>query len=175
MKDVIKKYFEKAIETDEALKNVYDEKKLDACIKYIREQARKQAKNGCACIEDEVVYKWARDFMYGDIPAEEKPAEPVETVEEKKTEEPAETVLPLRICKTCGYCHEAFCQWYSAGIDNLEQPACENYARKATTEEVMAIKDEPLKIEKVIQKPKKSKKKEPEYDGPSLFDFDDLY
>ncbi len=37
-----------------------DEKKsLDECVKYIMGEAKKQAKNGCAAIEDAVVYGWA--------------------------------------------------------------------------------------------------------------------
>lgn len=66
-KERIKQYFEEAILTDEALKNVYDEKKLNDCWDYITKQAKKAATGNCACIEDAEVYKWARDFMYGDI------------------------------------------------------------------------------------------------------------
>lgn len=218
MKEAIKKYFEEAITTDEALKNAYDEKKLDDCIKYINDQARSYLNGKNGAIEDTVVYKWARDFMYGDIekPAEvkeetktiEKVAEEIpETLSEEQVEpeeqpqiketadlQPEETVLPLRVCKTCGYEHEKICQFSGAAIGDLNQPACKDYARRATDEEIEAIKNEPMKIEKVIEeKPvepwkenlqkkaeetntKKSKKsKKPEYDGPSLFDFDDLY
>lgn len=66
-KERIKQYFEEAIKTDEALKNAYDEKKLNDCWDYITKQAKKAATGNCACIEDAEVFKWARDFMYGDI------------------------------------------------------------------------------------------------------------
>lgn len=66
-KERIKQYFEEAILTDEALKNVYDEKKLNDCWDYITKQAKKAATGNCACIGGAEVFKWARDFMYGDI------------------------------------------------------------------------------------------------------------
>lgn len=72
----IKAYFEEAIKTDPALAEAYKPEKLEECWKYIISQAKKQAKNGCAMVEDSEVFKWARDFMYGDIPEEEKKPEP---------------------------------------------------------------------------------------------------
>lgn len=99
----IKAYFEEQIKTDEALKAVYDESKLDKCWGYIVSQARKLATSNCAMVEDAVVYKWARDYMLGDVetPAEkEVPPEPVqeETPATEKIEtvvdEPEETVEP---------------------------------------------------------------------------------
>lgn len=91
----IKEYFKEQIKTDEALRNVYSESKLKACWDYIMSQARKQAKDGCAMIDEAVVYHWARDYMFGDIPAAEKKAEnvgnsPVEEVKAEITEENAE-------------------------------------------------------------------------------------
>ena len=63
----LKQYFDIAIETDPALKEVYDEKKLDECGKYINNRARKLATNNMAMVESSVVFKWARDFFYGDM------------------------------------------------------------------------------------------------------------
>lgn len=85
--DRIKEYFEEAIKNDEALRNVYDESKLKECWNYITQQAKKAATGNCACIEDAEVYKWARDFMYGDIAKEDKP-----NVKENNTEEEGQTV-----------------------------------------------------------------------------------
>lgn len=42
---------------------------LDECWKYIVEKARKEQKNGCSCIEENVVYGWAVGFFK---PSEEK-------------------------------------------------------------------------------------------------------
>lgn len=89
----IKAYLEEQIKTDEALKAVYDESKLDKCWGYIVSQARKLATSNCAMVEDAVVYKWARDYMLGDVetPVEkEVPSEPVQ--EETSTKEEIETV-----------------------------------------------------------------------------------
>ena len=69
--ELIKMYLEKQCQTDEALAAVYDESKVKGACDYIRKQAQKQAVSGCAMIEDEIVFKWARDFMYGDIEQEE--------------------------------------------------------------------------------------------------------
>lgn len=77
----IKAYFEVQIKTDPALAEAYKEKKLTKCWQYITSQAKSQAKNGCAMIEDAQVYKWARDFMLGDVP---------EAKEEIQTGAPAE-------------------------------------------------------------------------------------
>lgn len=63
----LKQYFDIAIETDPALKAIYDEKKLDECGKYINNRARKLASNNMAMVESSVVFKWARDFFYGDM------------------------------------------------------------------------------------------------------------
>jgi hypothetical protein len=48
-------------EQDTAFAERYkDEKKsIDECAKYIMQEAKKQASNGCAAIEDAVVYGWA--------------------------------------------------------------------------------------------------------------------
>lgn len=72
MKEAIKKYFEEQILSDSALKEVYQENKLDECIKYITEKARKKLNGKSGAIEDSIVYKWARDFMLGDIEEEYK-------------------------------------------------------------------------------------------------------
>lgn len=74
LKEAIKKYLEEACKTDEALADAYKEDQIDACCDYIRSQARKEARGSCACIEDVIVYKWARDFMYGDIAEKDKKA-----------------------------------------------------------------------------------------------------
>lgn len=91
----IKAYFEEQIKTDEALKAVYDESKLKQCWDYILNQARKLATSNCAMVEDAVVYKWARDYMLGDVVEEktaEKKEEPVTVQEEAPAEEEIETV-----------------------------------------------------------------------------------
>lgn len=79
MKEALKNYFEKAIAEDPALKEAYSEKKLDKCISYITSQARKHLSGKNGAIEDTVVYKWARDYMYGDIKEESKETKPADT------------------------------------------------------------------------------------------------
>lgn len=79
---VIKNYLETQIVEDAALREKYDPKKLSDCYKYIVSQAKKQADNGCAMIEDAVVYKWARDFYLEGLQNEEPEEE--ETLEEEK-------------------------------------------------------------------------------------------
>lgn len=41
-------------------------KTLSQCWSYITSEARKQAKNGCACIEDSTVYGWCMHFFEED-------------------------------------------------------------------------------------------------------------
>lgn len=50
-----------------------DGKTLDGCIAYIRDQAKKQASNGVAVIEDARVYEWAEDYYRSDV-VDPKPA-----------------------------------------------------------------------------------------------------
>lgn len=71
LKDSIKKYCEELAKSDVEFATHYNPDKLSACCNYITNQARKLAKGNCACVEDSVVYKWARDFFYGDT---EEPA-----------------------------------------------------------------------------------------------------
>lgn len=92
MTEILKKYFEELIKTDNAIKEAYQESKLKDCVEYIKSQARKQATNNFCAVEDAIVYKWARDFMLGDIPQEEKkeppaPKEEIETEEEVLNDE----------------------------------------------------------------------------------------
>ena len=83
----LKQYFDIAIETDPALKEVYDEKKLDECGKYINNRARKLASNNMAMVESSVVFKWARDFFYGDTEDENTKPEIAEGAEMRINEE----------------------------------------------------------------------------------------
>ena len=48
-------------------------KTLADCWKFITECARKQAKNGCACIQDDVVFGWAIHFFEEDSIKPEPP------------------------------------------------------------------------------------------------------
>lgn len=145
----IKKYMEEASQTDPALKSVYDETKLPACWNYIKDQARKSAKNGCAMIEDSIVYKWARDFMFGDIAEEDKKKIP----------------------------HNSKIVNDASEMTNNEQNIDSTVTKdklviqKVEQEEPEAVVKESL----TADKPKKKAKKQKEdfYDGPSL--FDDLF
>ena len=66
-------------------------KTLAQCWKYITSEAKKKAKNGCACIEDRTVYGWAIHFFEeDDINGEEIPNEP--HVEVSTSETPEEKI-----------------------------------------------------------------------------------
>lgn len=60
-KEIIKAHLDNMAAQDSAFAERYNDKSksLDKCIEYITSEARKQAKNGCAAIEDEIVYGWA--------------------------------------------------------------------------------------------------------------------
>lgn len=82
----VKKYLDVLSEKDECLKSLYVPSKVKDCFKYITEQARKQAVNNCAMVEDSVVYKWAGDYYIEILPKEATKKE-VEVVQ-KKAEAP---------------------------------------------------------------------------------------
>lgn len=86
MKNQIKSYCEEQKKTDPAFAEVYNEQKLDECVSYLFTQAKKLAKNNCACVQDSVVYKWVRDFYFGDV-AEETKAEENENLDIAENEE----------------------------------------------------------------------------------------
>lgn len=76
-----------------------NEKSLDECMKYITEQARKQAVNNTACISNDEVYGWAVHYY------QEKDIKPTKTeikakvvVPQKKEEEnkPSAKVVELK-------------------------------------------------------------------------------
>lgn len=60
-------------------------KKLSDCISNIRDKARKQAKNGCAMIEDRTVWNWVKEF-YEFVTDEVVETQATAPVEEPKQE-----------------------------------------------------------------------------------------
>ena len=95
--EVIKRYLEEQIKKDEALRTLYIPNKIKDCFAYIKAQAQKKASNGCAMIEDAVVFKWARDYYLEELPKKAN-KEVVELVskndmkQEPEIEETAESV-----------------------------------------------------------------------------------
>ena len=67
-KTIIKNHLDKMAQQDFAFAERYnlESKSLDKCIQYITSQAKKQAKAGCAAIEDAVVYGWAVHYYQED-------------------------------------------------------------------------------------------------------------
>ena len=80
--EIIKKYLDEQSTKDEALRALYVPAKIKDCFAYIKSEAKKQAKNGCAMIEDSVVYKWARDYFLEELP-KKADKEDVEVVTKK--------------------------------------------------------------------------------------------
>ena len=65
--EIIKRYLDEQSTKDEALRALYVPGKIKDCFAYIKAEAKKQAKNGCAMIEDSVVFKWARDYYLEEL------------------------------------------------------------------------------------------------------------
>ena len=89
-KELIKAHLEQMAEQDIAFAERYklETKSLDECLKYITSQARKQATNNCAAIEDAVVYGWAVHYYQEDnIKVEEKAKAKVVTPKAAKPKE----------------------------------------------------------------------------------------
>ncbi|MBQ0154120.1 MAG: PcfK-like family protein, partial [Bacteroidales bacterium] len=62
-----------------------DEKhSIKGCMKYITDEARKQAVQGCAMVEDQVVYGWAIHYYDEEVKEPEVVAKPA-TITAKKT------------------------------------------------------------------------------------------
>ena len=67
-KEIIKAHLDKMAQQDFAFAERYklESKNLNSCCDYIRTQAKKHAKAGCAAIEDAVVYGWAVHYYMED-------------------------------------------------------------------------------------------------------------
>lgn len=70
------------------------EKTMQECWAYIKSEARKHAKNGCACIDDATVYGWAIHFFEEDGIVVEAPAPEQNT--EHKVEKVAKKEKPKK-------------------------------------------------------------------------------
>lgn len=84
---VVKKYLDDQVRRDEALRTLYVPSKIKDCFEYVREQAKKMAVNGCAMVEDSLVFKWARDYYLEELPKKAS-KETVEIVSEKAAATP---------------------------------------------------------------------------------------
>lgn len=94
-KEIIKRHLDKMAQQDFAFAERYkDEKKsLDKCLNYITSEAKKQAKKGCAVIEDAVVFGWAVHYYQEEnIEVKEAPKAKVIT---PKVEKPKE-IKPIK-------------------------------------------------------------------------------
>jgi len=67
-KEIIKAHLDKMAQQDFAFAERYklESKNLDKCCDYIRSEAKKRAKAGCAVIEDAVVFGWAVHYYMED-------------------------------------------------------------------------------------------------------------
>jgi hypothetical protein len=84
---IVCNYLKELCNNDEYLRNAILEKEnnsVDGMWNYIKDKARKEAINGCACIEDNTVFSWARDYWL-DI-EDTKQEEPIHNDVVEKTE-----------------------------------------------------------------------------------------
>ena len=70
------------------------EKTLSGCWKFIVSEARKEAKNGCACIEDQKVFGWAMHYFEEDSITEAEKKVANDAKEEKKVEAESKKTEP---------------------------------------------------------------------------------
>ncbi|MCR5461862.1 MAG: PcfK-like family protein [bacterium] len=80
-------YLKELCNSDEYLRNAILEKEnnsVDGMWNYIKDKAKKEAINGCACIEDNTVFSWARDYWLDVVDTKQK--EPVHNDIAEKTE-----------------------------------------------------------------------------------------
>lgn len=88
----IANYLLERIETDECLKAKLEEtnKTLKGCVDYVKSEAKKQAEDGVAMIEDNQVYDWCvHYFLEDNLDFEPKAKENKEDKKEKIEEEVA--------------------------------------------------------------------------------------
>ena len=81
--NIIKEYIETACKTDDVLAGKYEKsgKDIEGCCKYIKSEAKKKAKKGCAVIADAEVFGWAIHYFDEEMTApKEDVACKVETI-----------------------------------------------------------------------------------------------
>lgn len=100
---IILNYLEKNASDDLVERINSGTKTLTQCWNYITSEAKKEAKNGCACIEDATVYGWAVHFFEEDSISGEafNKSTPVKTATstEASTSEAAPVEKPKRKAK----------------------------------------------------------------------------
>lgn len=99
LKEAIKRHLDKMAAQDFAFAERYklENKNLDDCVKYIMGKARKQAKHGCAAVEDSIVFGWAVHYYQEDnIEVEDVKAKVVAPKVEKPKVEKSENVKPIK-------------------------------------------------------------------------------
>lgn len=133
---------QKLIETD---------KTIDGCISYIKSEAKKTAVNGCAMVEDDVVYQQARHYFLEDsINNEVKASQP------KTTSKPT----PQEIDEN---------EDESEDTEEIESKEIDLNAQ----EEASNVEDEQeVKGETKSRKTKEKAAKPAQSEQPSLFDFE---
>ena len=67
-KKKIERYLQDMARQDPNFKVKFEDKSknIDECLSFIKSEARKQASNGCAVIDDEVVFGWAAHYYQED-------------------------------------------------------------------------------------------------------------
>lgn len=94
----IANYLLARIETDECLKAKIEEtnKTLKGCVSYVKSEAKKQAEDGIAMIEDSQVYDWCVHYFLEDnidFEPKEKPNKKNDEEDKKKETEKVETLF----------------------------------------------------------------------------------
>lgn len=97
--DALKKYLEEQTKTDPALAKVYDINRIKECSDYVFNQAKKIKTGNYAFVEDAVVFKWARDFFYGDIDNSDITNDKANTVKPEEIEVKKATVISKKDVK----------------------------------------------------------------------------
>ena len=90
---MVKEYLDNYAKEDAAFAKSYakENKTFEECLKYIKQEARKQAQNGCAMIAKEEVFGWAVHYYdEDDIKVNQNIKANMATVPNPKPEEPAE-------------------------------------------------------------------------------------
>jgi len=68
LQEAIKRHLDQMAQQDSEFAERYknEKKSIEECARYVTSEAKKQQKNGCAVIEDAVVYGWAVHYYQED-------------------------------------------------------------------------------------------------------------
>ena len=148
----IKNYLEEQCQKDEALKALYSPEKIKDCYEFIYNAVKKmEHKNNCACVEDTIVFKMARDYFIDILPTlkEDTPAVDITSTKEavkEVTEQIKEDAASDNVKRDyCGF--EVYGEETEEPEEAAEEEPCDQEENKVEEKAIEPEETEPIRYD----------------------------